>query len=799
MAPLIEENIKRFTSYKFLPSLVLGFLDVANQPCYSDTPFTFWCRVGIHTSVHYALACMPYKKALYVHGTWNLAVCIVNCFISRTLPTMCTFDSVCDDARSRGKRCSYFENVMDIIKVFDASSLAYRVIQNPDMVYSIDEFDNAVDKDEYLDPETPFVSQYEPNMAYRRSSPCKPKVPMSDPSVIYSEVACADFRDDLRIPPQQNAGYYRYWAHNVPMFRPDTSGHNTYFMMINRLAKAPPALLESGIANPSMSTIAELMSVYQDVNTPLGCILTYFDSTLDTTLCSQRNSYVPALNRLIKGDFSSFSTPYQYGVYMIDKPNHVFFERDEGFEQFLNHLPGPKRALMLQMKERDDLNPLEMSSPEVNQTTVSSKTDEVLFKMDWVPRPIHREAPQFSYKVGRIIYGVSENVKKFFWCKRLYLCTKECCFNKVDISPAYHILYLSDLSGKTDLQLSEWFDFVIRHEGWHVAASGDDSLCILNLNYSLYIMEGDVSQCDHSVRKATLAYEWATLYSFGASKEAIRLLMKNASSTLMVEHKLSHTKVYLGRCSERNTGSPDTTVGNTLIVAGLWVSFVNEFRAHHSLNTFSRDPRPYQKYFLKTFGFSMKIKCWITQLDCSSFIPPTILKGWFLHTPDNVFSYSWSPLPSRILKLSKIMTAPRTVFKKTKIPKTKDEDVSIDQAWLCMVSMHRGLEPFVNLPYIDQWRTYIFAQYSLYQYNHSYMPPISCVPIVHESFTEAHRPHAAIDTRHTVCECWKLNFLERYGISDLQLRDFTNTLETLLPMTFMSHPVFTALATVDYY
>lgn len=810
-APIVEERLKRSFSNRWIPSLLIGALDVVGQPWPEQSLSTFLTRVACHSIAHYTLASMPYNYAVRIHGLWNAFAVTCNLLSQIPVPALCTDLDWCFEAKERGFRCLYPKSnwicQMSSMTIPVASAFLTKHVENDDSAnYSIREFDKAVQNNDFIDLGISFSSSYLPSEAFFPASECLEKFPLSyDPTVLVDHNILTDiFYNDTRTPEDQHLGYYRYWAHNVPMYRPSTSGRNTYFMVINRLCKAPPALLEHPDRPTDKKSVTDIMTVYTDPNLYYSCLLTYFDSPDPSVLCFDRSTYILHLKNLSKMRFLNLPKPYKIALYMVDKPTSSFFETPEGYIEYEKHLPGPKKALMGEMKKKDDVNPITLTSPETNMTPASSKTDEVLMKKDWVPRPIHREGPQFSYRVGRIIYGASENSKKYFWLRRVSLCPQTCCCQSQSAPSSFHTLYLTDLSGKTDAMLSEWYNFTIRTPGWHVAAAGDDSLCIFSRASTLYIFEGDVSQCDHSIRLSALSYEWFMLLSFGADAHTIKLLHKNACSTILVEHKTSKTKTYLNRSFERNTGSPDTTVGNTLVVMSIWAAFVMHYRLNFLfLNGFHKDSlSSHQKFFLENFGFSMKIKTWNTTLGCDSYISPTILKGWFLHTPNHPCEFTWSQLPSRILKLSKVMTHPNVIFKKTKIPKTQKNDVSMSQAWALLISMHKGMAPFVNLPYIIEWRKRSYAHYALYCLKHTYMPPIGSVPVVHESFIEQHRPTAAISScadDNDICPCWRHQFIERYEVSDEELTDFTNFLIDVKPLTFLSHPVLTGLATVDYY
>ena len=803
-SPIVEENIKSlFGSYKIIPSAVIGYLDLFQYTNHfvgydSASQNTIFAILFLyHTTVHYLMASLPLKWAIVTHSALNAVQ-------GHRAGLFCSAYGLCETAQQIGRPCRTISSSLALGPVL-AWAGTNQMIRSYDVpIFTLPEFDLAVDSNYYFDGHHNFIMKYDGSQAFRPATRCVNKIVRRfDPSVTYDADILQKFKLEMRTPEGQNLGYFRYWAHQVPMFRPDTSGWNTAQMVTNRLIKAPPSILDLSDDDYWKRDEAKCMSVYKQFSSYYPALLAYFNDPQDRVpLCMdaepENTFWRKQMIHLLQHKYNCTTIPEVFKMYAAERPGISYWHSEEGYLEYEDHLPGSKRRLMREMKAKDELNPIDIHSPETNQTTYSSKTDEVLFKPDCSPRPIGREAPQFSMHVGRSIYFASKHIQSFFTKRLIKLCQDRCCINpnKLHRVDHFYMVYMSDLSGYTDLKLSEWFHSVYTVPGWHIGASGDDSLCIYNNGSYLQIFEGDVSQCDHSVRIATLLYEWFILFSFGVDSEILDLLRVNARSKLMVENKTLGLKLHIERSYERHTGSPDTTIGNTLIVSSLWLFFIQNFlsnSADFSDPTLVKDT---QKWFLNTFGFSMKINYWRTKVDCS-FQSPTILKGWFLHTPNHEYPFTWSPLPSRLLKLCKVLTPPNVILKRTKIPKAPYGTVTLDQAWVLLVSMHKGMASYVNLPYVNKWRAATFYRYALYSAQRAYMPPISDIALYNETFQEHHRPQACTNG-DKVCKCWRYMFCDRYHVQLADLIDFSNRIVDITPFTFFVHPVWNQLALVDY-
>lgn len=808
LAPVLEENIKSyFGRAAIIPSAAIGFFDVLNyreeliDPDPDVTTIRFLTCWAFHTTVHYALTYLPLPTAIAAHSALNFV-------IGSGKRQFCSPYGLCETAKQLGRPCRVITNSLALGPALMWAGTQQMIRKYDVPIFTLSEFDLAVQSHYYFDGHHNFVTKYDGGDAFFPASrSIAPDPKKLDPTVLYDRVLLEKFKMEIRTPEGQFLGYFRYWAHQVPMYRPDTSGWNTYKMVMNRLVKAPPAILE--LDSDFSIDVANALIKYKETPKEYGCLLTYFNTPAQIEnvnfpirfFCIENDKYSKTLHSFSKKYYGQCVPPMSITDFIFGKPGFSFWISEEGYLLYEEHLPASKKKLMREMKIKDTLNPINLKSPETNQVTNSSKTDEVLFKENFAPRPIHREGPQFSYHVGRIIYHCSSLIKQFFQKQLITMCGLDCCMDDKKRNDRLindpHV-YVTDLSGSTDVQLSAWFESVYTTEGWHIGASGDDSLCIYNDLQELSIFEGDVSQCDHSVRLATLLYEWFILWSFGTDEDTINLLRANARAPLMVENKPLGLKVHLERSYERNTGSPDTTIGNTLIVSSLWIFFVRYFRSS-DLTFTTKDMIPeIQRWFLDSFGFSMKINFWRTKPECGLFKSPTILKGWFLHTPKAQHQFTWSPLPSRLLKLGKVMTPPNVILKKTKIPKAPYSTVTLDQAWVLLVSMHKGMAPYVNLPYINNWRAATFHRYNLYRASRAYMPPVSDVAIYHETFEEAHRPQPTAPSNTDCCPCWRYMFCDRYHIQLAELIDFHNRISDVTPFTFFVHPVWSQLALIDY-
>lgn len=792
--PVLEEALKRVLPNE-ATSAALALLDVLGQPIITHDPVYFMYRWWVHTICHYTLGNLPLLIALPVHMGYNF------CALTVKGSLFCTAYALCKDAQIFGVPCSILYNPFKLFQSLESFGDKQMIRQYDYPIFSLEEFDLAIRHGYYFESSHRFRTTFDLKYCFAPAQACNAKLPKwYDLQVYCTKPDSFDqlMNHDSRYVCDNTQGIFRYWAHQVPLARPDTSGRNSYYMLQNRIVKAPPAHLENVDDNPNIGLdkeAAKTYAVYDEPNPGLAMVADYFAQS-SNKICCQYNLTFSDIRKMENIGYRP-TRLRKIVEHCLGHPDADYVLTDEGFNEWLAHLPSDKKALMIRAWETLKINPLDIDSPEVCQITISSKTDEVLIKPDWVPRPIHRLSALFSVAVGPFIYNAATLLKKFFWLHELELCPCNSCsgesryFKRNDFDDRCSRVTLTDLSGKTDEQISAWFFHARTTLGWHLAASGDDSLCIFNSGIELYIYEGDVSQCDHSVRAASLSFEWLMLYSAGVPLHIIDLLRRNSSADLLLENKHIQTRLKFKRSSERNTGSPDTTIGNTLIVLALWLNFVVAYRTPYD------DLGNIQHWFLKEFGFSMKIKYWVTKVQCGIFQSPTILKGWFVHVANAKYDYWWSPLPSRLLKLSKVMTPPNVIFKKTKVPKAPHSTMTLDQAWMLLVAMHKGMAPFVNLPYMTKWRSATYHRYAQYCSTRPYMPPIADVPVSHESFKEAHRPQGS-ETHAQVCKCWSYMFSSRYHSNLADVFIWAKEVEKIIPGTFLVDPIWNQLALIDY-
>jgi len=128
----------------------------------------------------------------------------------------------------------------------------------------------------------------------------------------------------------------------------------------------------------------------------------------------------------------------------------------------------------------------------------------------------------------------------------------------------------------------------------------------------------------------------------------IHLLRKLAVNKYKVPARDRGSAFYVNKKGRamRDTGSSDTSLGNSTVMGYAWIFCL--FRLIDA-DRFSCDLAA--EVFLE-LGFKMKLK----KLDLDD---ATFLKGMWLHCEGG---YHWAPLPSRVLKMGKSIKDPRTIY-----------------------------------------------------------------------------------------------------------------------------------------
>lgn len=209
-------------------------------------------------------------------------------------------------------------------------------------------------------------------------------------------------------------------------------------------------------------------------------------------------------------------------------------------------------------------------------------------------------------------------------------------------------------SGRTGSELDRWFeislDWVrigIRRIAFIVA--GDDFYALVNETGTIFAVENDFSIYDRTQGAHALFSESRMLCALGFPPTVAARMFDAALSTAVYEHKPTNTRIRCKMPIQRATGGPDTTIGNTLNnIASVLYSLHRhcESQSSEELNL---------AHLQLELGFAAKV----TRHEV--FNHGTFLKGWWVLNVAG--SFQWLPLPSQAVKLGKILTDPRSIYK----------------------------------------------------------------------------------------------------------------------------------------
>jgi len=229
----------------------------------------------------------------------------------------------------------------------------------------------------------------------------------------------------------------------------------------------------------------------------------------------------------------------------------------------------------------------------------------------------------------------------------------------ITLDPVFHFMingkFIEDrtlrvhyAAGITCDVLNDWINSsLIAPESIHIYAAGDDCLIMYYLNGEWFVIEGDASKFDSTISSGPLDFELYFLKECGMP-EIYRTMLDDSFGTIL-RGKFADQRIRISRENRplRNTGGPDTSFGNTIVMLYSWVLYFLD-------NPLNLDP---SEFFRNRLGFNMKIKI-LKFADC------TFLKGYFAELGPR---WVWTPLPSRLFKLVKSLRDPRTIYKKVSL------------------------------------------------------------------------------------------------------------------------------------
>lgn len=516
-------------------------------------------------------------------------------------------------------------------------------------------------------------------------------------------------------------GYYKIFSLEVPMFRPATCATNMKQVIKYRLMKKP----KYTTTYPIWRSSACLFS-----NAPFGIHGTstrWINVDLDYVDFGQRTHLY---NTFKRGAVDIHATPAEWRSYDFGQAYDLYNViphdlSDVSVAAWLEHTDPAKRERYVKAFDKVKCNPItNLNDKRVKSIQVNIKSDEVLMKPDFAPRPIHAVDPQLVVTLGPAVYENTSRIKEDWWFK--IVCME-------DKNGELYVLTITWGAGRTADELDAWFRKATSSPGIHIIGGGDDGFAIqtmLSIRRGIYyrFWELDLAMCDHTNREEALEHQYTIMRMYGAARETIALMEKNAHATLVCGlRQADKGSVRLTRGAERNTGGVDTTLGNTINVM-LAVAAIF-FECWETLivkdpNMGNIELQDLINNGAALFGFEMK--CRADQGSLDQFMSGhvawgTFLKGiWLPCVRDVVYIdergdaypanlgcegeidvlFAWTPVLGRYAKLSKTLSFPPKTYK---LPCDKLPPSMMVAMERHMVSVAKSMAPFSLPIWIRRW------------------------------------------------------------------------------------------------
>jgi hypothetical protein len=306
-------------------------------------------------------------------------------------------------------------------------------------------------------------------------------------------------------------------------------------------------------------------------------------------------------------------------------------------------------------------------------------------------------------------------------------------------------------SGLLEPDLDLWFRHAIANPAVaYVIVAGDDSV----VSYRGEFFCADASSYDQTQSFGPLETEYRFLEHLGMTPNYIDIMRKCTAAPLRFRPSKpdGDERCFINRDQRpmRDTGGPDTTLGNSLLMGLAWVFVLN-----HSTTDVEGD-------FLR-LGFKMKLR--ICDIATANF-----LKGHWMLTQTG---YCWVPSIARILKFGKCLNDPRQTFKK------KDLHECVVLHARCMSSQYIS---YREVPLFKDW-------IEMY-------PPIKDF-VVPDDLVSHH-----VSTLRLIREDPNVPLISqlsaRFHISEQELLELASQLH-LGPFHLLEHPAWVALAVEEYH
>jgi len=207
-------------------------------------------------------------------------------------------------------------------------------------------------------------------------------------------------------------------------------------------------------------------------------------------------------------------------------------------------------------------------------------------------------------------------------------------------------------SGKTSTQLSKWFNKSLAQLRAHeidiaVIVAGDDMMGLMWKDGKIVAWESDYSKYDRTQGRHAKRVELDIQIHMGVPETVADILYKCSEIPARFHFRKDALSYKLENHFQTGTGSADTTSSNSVgapspVFLTLYSFGLDEFSEHFEASC-------------SALGFEAKFSIHENLSDA------TFLKGQFFPSDDN---YSWLPLVSQYIKLTKVLTDPRQVFSK---------------------------------------------------------------------------------------------------------------------------------------
>lgn len=282
--------------------------------------------------------------------------------------------------------------------------------------------------------------------------------------------------------------------------------------------------------------------------------------------------------------------------------------------------------------------------------SVFPKTDELLPASKNAVRPIFTFGDKLTVQLGPVIEEIQTHIKMCFDGKIPRYIDNYSLVTTNNGDPTKVPIYLFYCSGVNYIDLGEWYYNALNTKGYHIIASGDDSLVVYNTTKEILVFEGDFSRYDTSQQYTTTVDDGPLyvllnlLQTMDIDRLIIDIIREMYEATVDI---VGLNKQRLLRIEQKGaiglpTGCPMTTLNNTVLNLMLWVRCILYANLEES-----------DKFF-KTLGFTLKLKRLTEPLHAS------FLKGHFVPVVNSPQCHIiWTPTVAQLLKVGHCKRNPK--------------------------------------------------------------------------------------------------------------------------------------------